>query len=66
MVALFAGEHTMIMWLWKILVGRRSCEHQWKTDATVEVFDPEHQEKPVYFDKHLNCMKCGEWKRVRL
>jgi hypothetical protein len=56
----------MLMWLWNIVVGRKGCEHVWVTEATAEIFDRDGSDKPVNWDKHLCCTKCGDWKRVRL
>lgn len=54
----------MLRWLWNIIVGRKPCDHVWRTDQSVKVVD--EMNLFIATDKELNCTKCGDWKRVRL
>ena len=56
----------MLGWLWRTIVGRFGyCTHLWTTIETCDVVT-QSGAVPHAYDKHLQCSKCGDWKRVRL
>ena len=56
----------MIGFLWRIIVGRfSSCQHKWNQFDTVSVFSW-NSDRPIYYDYHQKCEKCGKLQKVRL
>lgn len=53
----------MIGWLYRIIIGRFGCEHNWKILKPVDVQVHYEDSSPeVWIDYHLQCSKCGKVK----
>ena len=49
----------MIMWLWRIIWGRPTCEHKWEVKETATVSCDGKAKEKVYL---LSCSRCGDLK----
>lgn len=53
----------MLLWLWRLVIGRRSmvCFHKWDVYLTTEVYDAALSSKVPLGNKYtLRCIKCGD------
>lgn len=39
-----------------------SCDHKWKLDRSIEIYDKDDKEDYKHIRKQCVCEKCGEWK----
>jgi hypothetical protein len=60
----------MLGWLWRVLIGRFGCSHEWEVLDSVTVLGPHPTELEsticVGTKYHLQCMNCGTVKAKTL